>query len=73
MRNSRLILCQGQSAGYNMTHFEAIFLSDLGIFLYEKESVFNVLFSMKGYTQSFLVEPFLCTLIIKLRCSVVGV
>ena len=40
----------GQSVGYNMTHFEAIFLSDLGIFLYEKESVFNVLFGMKGYT-----------------------
>ena len=61
MRNSRLILCSGQSARYNMTHFEAIFLSDLGIFLHEKESVFNILFSIKGYTQNFLVEPFLCT------------
>ena len=44
-----------------MTYFGAIFLLDLGIFLYEKESVFNILFNIKGYTQNFLIEPFLCT------------
>ena len=55
MRNSRLILCSGQSARYNMTHFEAIFLSDLGIFLYEKESIFNILFNIypDGYYNSY--------------------
>ena len=61
MRTSWLILCLSQSVGYNMTHFEAIFLSDLGIFLYEKESVFNILFNIKGYTQNFLIKPFHCT------------
>ena len=72
IRNSQLILCLGQSVGYNMIHFEAIFPSDLGIFLFEKETIFNILFNIKGYTQNFLIEQFLYTLIIKLRRWVRG-